>query len=333
MSDTRAVNVKMPLVVKNRQGQYRLKPTKSFGERLKLSIKRYWFFYLAILPGLVCVAIYNYGPMILQVVLAFTNYRFVDGIFGSEWVGFNNFKVLFTQTPEIMRIIENTLVMSFWSFIMGFFPSLILAIILFDVHSRKLQRTAQTIVYIPYFFSWVIVYGIFYALLSNTGVLNSILKSWFHVTEDFLMDPKYIRTILIVSSTWKGMGWGTIIYLAAMQGIDPTLYDVAKLDGCGPIRRIFAVTLPGIRNITVFLFVLAIGSILSGGITEQILLFYNPANYSKSDTIGTWIFRIGYGMFEYSLGAALSFLQSTIGMILVLIGNHIAIRRYGVGIW
>ncbi len=309
------------------------KPGNRLGGRVRLSLKKYWFIYLLILPGILSTLIYSYGPMILQAVLAFTDYKFADGIFGSEFVGFGNFVRLFTQLPEFGRLVDNTVVISLLSFVCGFFPSLILAIMLFDLSSDRLRKVSQTIVYIPYFFSWVIVYGLSYGLLSNTGILNSVIVALGGESVAFLMEPKYIRTILMVTSIWKGVGWGTIIYLAAMQGIDTNLYDVAKLDGCGPIRRTFVVTLPGIKNIMVFLLVLALGGLLSGGNTEQILLFYSPATYSKADTIGTWLYRIGLRQFEYSLGAAMSFLQSTIGMILVLVANRIAVKHAGVGIW
>lgn len=179
--------------------------------------------------------------MILQAVLAFTDYKFADGIFGSEFVGFGNFVRLFTQLPEFGRLVDNTVVISLLSFVCGFFPSLILAIMLFDLSSDRLRKVSQTIVYIPYFFSWVIIYGLSYGLLSNTGILNSVIVALGGESVAFLMEPKYIRTILMVTSIWKGVGWGTIIYLAAMQGIDTNLYDVAKLDGCGPIRRTFVV--------------------------------------------------------------------------------------------
>lgn len=151
---------------------------------------------------------------------------------------------------------------------------------------------------------------------------------------DFLLNANYIRTILVVTYIWKQVGWGTIIYLAAMLSIDVTLYDVAKLDGCGPIRRTFVITLPGIKNITVFLLVLALGGILNGGNTEQILLFYSPATWSKADTIGTWMYREGLrNPDQFSVAAALSFLQATIGMMLVLISNKLSTKYAKISIW
>ena len=303
-------------------------------KRVTVSFQKYWLIYLLILPGVVSLIVFAYGPMLLQFIMSFTDYRLIDGIFGSDWVWFANFKSLFTELPEIGRLITNTLVISFYYFIAGFFPSLVLAVMLFDLSSSKLRKVSQTIVYIPYFFSWVIVYGICYGLLSNTGILNSIITGLGGKRVDFLLNANYIRTILVVPYIWKQVGWGTIIYLAAMLSIDVTLYDVAKLDGCGPIRRTFVITLPGIKNITVFLLVLALGGILNGGNTEQILLFYSPATWSKADTIGTWMYREGLrNPDQFSVAAALSFLQATIGMILVLISNKLSTKYAKISIW
>lgn len=303
-------------------------------KRVTVSFQKYWLIYLLILPGVVSLIVFAYGPMLLQFIMSFTDYRLIDGIFGSDWVWFANFKSLFTELPEIGRLITNTLVISFYYFIAGFFPSLVLAVMLFDLSSSKLRKVSQTIVYIPYFFSWVIVYGICYGLLSNTGILNSIITGLGGKRVDFLLNANYIRTILVVTYIWKQVGWGTIIYLAAMLSIDVTLYDVAKLDGCGPIRRTFVITLPGIKNITVFLLVLALGGILNGGNTEQILLFYSPATWSKADTTGTWMYREGLrNPDQFSVAAALSFLQATIGMILVLISNKLSTKYAKISIW
>lgn len=306
----------------------------SLKERALLSFKRYWLIYLLILPGIVSLIIFAYGPMIMQLVMAFTDYRLIDGIFGSKWVWLDNFKEIFTAMPEFNRLITNTLLLSLYYFIAGFFPPLILAIMFFDLSSSKLRKVSQTIVYIPYFFSWVIVYTIMYGLLSNTGLINSIIIKLGGERVNFLMNANYMRTILVVTYIWKSVGWGTIIYLAAMTSIDETLYEVAKLDGCGPLRRTFVVTLPGIKNIMFFLLVLAIGGILSGGNTEQILLFYSPATWSTTDTIGTWMYREGLrNADQFSLGAALSFMQSTVGMILVLIANKITTKYANLSIW
>ena len=298
-----------------------------------LSFKRYWFLYVLIIPGLVALTIYAYVPMFLQIVLAFTDYKFADGIFGSSFVGFGNFRYVFTALPNFWRILGNTLFFSLMDFIFSFFPPLILAVFLFDITHNLFRKVAQTILYIPYLFSWVIVYSIAYGLLSNTGMLNALISRLGGEPIDFLTNPNAIRPILYIFSTWKGVGWGTIIYLAAMQSIDTELYEAAKIDGCGPIRRTFAITLPGIRNVIFYLLIFAFGGIFAGGNTELILLFYNPAVKPKVETIGIWLYNTGLNEFEYSYGAALSFVQSTLGMILVLVANTYMSKKRKVSIW
>ena len=279
------------------------------------------------------LTIYAYVPMFLQIVLAFTDYKFADGIFGSSFAGFDNFRYVFTALPNFGRILGNTLFFSLMDFIFGFFPPLILAVFLFDITHNMFRKVAQTILYIPYFFSWVIVYSIAYGLLSNTGMLNALISSLGGEPIDFLTNPNAIRPILYIFSTWKGVGWGTIIYLAAMQSIDTELYEAAKIDGCGPIRRTFAITLPGIRDVIFYLLIFAFGGIFAGGNTELILLFYNPAVKPKIETIGIWLYNTGLNEFEYSYGAALSFVQSTLGMVLVLVANAYMSKKHKVSIW
>ena len=282
---------------------------------------------------MVALTIYAYVPMFLQIVLAFTDYKFADGIFGSSFVGFDNFRYVFTALPNFWRILGNTLFFSLMDFIFSFFPPLILAVFLFDITHNLFRKVAQTILYIPYLFSWVIVYSIAYGLLSNTGMLNALISRLGGEPIDFLTNPNAIRPILYIFSTWKGVGWGTIIYLAAMQSIDTELYEAAKIDGCGPIRRTFAITLPGIRNVIFYLLIFAFGGIFAGGNTELILLFYNPAVKPKVETIGIWLYNTGLNEFEYSYGAALSFVQSTLGMILVLVANTYMSKKRKVSIW
>ena len=310
----------------------RMKKIKE-NKNIILSFKRYWFLYVLIIPGLVALTIYAYVPMFLQIVLAFTDYKFADGIFGSSFVGFDNFRYVFTALPNFWRILGNTLFFSLMDFIFSFFPPVILAVFLFDITHNLFRKVAQTILYIPYLFSWVIVYSIAYGLLSNTGMLNALISRLGGEPIDFLTNPNAIRPILYIFSTWKGVGWGTIIYLAAMQSIDTELYEAAKIDGCGPIRRTFAITLPGIRNVIFYLLIFAFGGIFAGGNTELILLFYNPAVKPKVETIGIWLYNTGLNEFEYSYGAALSFVQSTLGMILVLVANTYMSKKRKVSIW
>ncbi len=302
-------------------------------EKFKYSIKNYWFIYLLILPGLISMIVYAYGPMVLQFVLAFVDYNFADGIFGSKFVGFENFRYIFMSMPDFWTIFGNTMLFSLLDFIFGFIPPIILAIILFHLTNERFRRFSQGVLYIPHFFSWVIVYSIAYGMLSNTGFVNSILTQCFGVSYDFLTSPKAVRVILYVFSVWKGIGWGSLMYLAAMQNIDTSLYEAAKIDGCGPWRRIFAITLPGIRGILLYQFIFVIGGIFVGGNTEEILLFYSPAVRNSIETVNTWLYNYGLMSFEYSPGAALSLVQSLLGMILVLFANKWMTKKFGVSIW
>ncbi len=298
------------------------------------SIKKYWLIYFLLLPGVISLIIFVYGPMLLQVVMTFTKYRLIDGVFGSKFVGFANFNELFTELPEFNRLITNTVILSIYYMISGFFPPIILAVFFFDLSSNRLRKVSQTIVYIPYFFSWVIVYGICYGLLSNTGLVNSIIMKLGGDRTEIMMSADHIRSILVITNVWKNVGWGTIIYLASMMNVDTSLFDVAKLDGCGPIRRTFVVTIPGIKNILIFQMMMSLGGILSGGNTEQILLFYSTATWSKADTIGTWMYRQGLRNPEnYSLAASFSFIQAMVGMIIVVISNKLSTKYAKVGIW
>lgn len=305
---------------------------KTLMQKLIISVKKYWFLYLIMLFALTVLFIYAYVPMFFQLMLSFTDYRILDGIFGSRWVWFDNFKAVFAM-PRIGQVIKNTLYLSALRFIFGFFPPLILAVFLFDIHNKYFKRVSQTIVYIPYFFSWVIIYSISWGLFSYDGIFSSLITVFGGERENLLANVNLIRTLLISTSVWKNMGWGTIIYLAAMTAIPSELFDAARVDGCGPVRRIFVVTLPSIMNIVAFLGILAVGNILRNIDSEQILQFYTPGTYIKIDVIDTWVYRVGYREINYSIGAALAFLQSTISLVLILLANHFSGKYAKVSIW
>lgn len=302
-------------------------------EKFKWSLKNYWFIYLCILPGIISMAVYAYGPMFLQIWLSFIDYNFAGGLWHSEFVGFGMFRYIFTEMPDFLTILRNTLWFNVLDTVLGFFPPIILAVVLFHLNSDFFRKFSQTVLYLPHFFSWVIVYSIAYALLSETGAITSILKEVFGYEAEFLTNPNAIVPILYIFSTWKTIGWGSIIYLAAMQNIDTALYEAAEMDGCGPWRRIFVVTLPGIRGVLLYQMIFIIGGIFTGGNTEEILLFYSDATRSRIETINTWLYNYGLGYFEYSPAAALSLVQSVLGMILVLFANRWMKNKYGVSIW
>lgn len=278
------------------------------------------------------LVVFRFWPIVLQIILSTKEYTIKGGVFGSEFIGLDNFKTLFGDR-DFQKLLFNTVRISVLKLTCGFFPPIILAIMLFDMSSSRCRRISQSILYIPHFFSWVIIYGIVQLLFSSTGYINYILEALGFQSIDFLMKTKYFLPILIGSNLWKGLGWGTILYLAALTSINTELFEAAKLDGAGPLQRVRYITLPSITGIMVFVLVLDLGKILSAAGTEQILLFYSPVNYEVSDVIGTWVYRQGLGRMQYGLSAAISFFESTIGMILVLVSNKLANKLAGVGIW
>ena len=299
---------------------------------LKGRLRRYLPIYVLMLLPFAYLLLYRYYPIFLQFVLAFKKYKIKGGIWGSDWVGTANFVKMFTSN-NISRLFVNTIRISVLRLVVGFFPPIILSIMLFDMTSERFRRISQSILYIPHFFSWVVIYGIVLVLFQTEGYINNIRLAMGMERVEYLLLRDYFLPILIGSGLWKGLGWSTIIYLAALTSINPELYEVAKIDGAGPLKRIWHVTLPGIKSVVVFVLVMNLGSILSAAGTEQILLFYGPSNYAVSDVIGTWVYRQGLGKLEYGLSSALAMFESTVGLVMVLISNALARRFAGVGIW
>jgi putative aldouronate transport system permease protein len=294
--------------------------------------RRYRALYLFILVPLVYYVVYRYFPIAAQFILSFKNYRIMGGLWGSPWVGFDNYKSLFS-TPETSRVIVNTVVISLLRLAVGFLPPIILAIFLFDMTSSRYRRISQSVLYIPHFFSWVVIYAIVQALFTSSGYVSNIIAAFGGRPKNFLMDIKWFYPLLFGSELWKEIGWSTIIYLAALTNIDPQLYEAARVDGAGPVQRIVHITVPGIFPVIAFCLTIALGNILNNAGTEQLLLFYSPATYSIGDVIGTWVYRRGLGEFKYSLGAAVSQFNSVVGLVLVLFFNRISRKFFGVGIW
>lgn len=302
------------------------------GQSLLARLNRYKVLYLFILIPVVYFIIFRYYPIITQLILSFKEYRIQGGVWGSAWVGLDNYRTLFT-TPEFKRLIVNTISISLTRLLVGFLPPIVLSIFLFDMTSGRFRRISQSILYIPHFFPWVVIYAIVFALFSSTGYVNNMVGALGGEKVNFLMSTKWFYPMLIGSDLWKELGWSTIIYLAALTNIDPQLYEAAKIDGAGPVKRIVHITFPGILQVVVFCLTIALGNLFNNTGTEQILLFYTPATYPVADVIGTWVFRRGLGEMKYSLAAAVSQFNSIIGLVLVLIFNSIAKKFAGIGIW
>jgi putative aldouronate transport system permease protein len=288
--------------------------------------------YAMLLPVVAFYLLFKYSPMVGEII-AFKNYRFIDGIFGSDWVGLKHFRMLFAST-DFWRVLRNTLLLNVYSLTFGFPVPVLLALMLNEIRMEGFKRVIQNLLYIPHFISWAVLGGILIAMLSpSTGVINLILHHVFGMEPIYFMaNSGWWPVAYTLSSIWREAGWGTILYLAAMAAIDPQLYEAAKIDGANKIRQIWHITLPGIRSTIAILLILRMGSMMDVGL-EQTLSLQNDSVLDVADVISTYVYRIGLQNMNYSYTTALGLFQSVIGLILVVSVNKI-IRSFGErGLW
>ena len=285
-------------------------------------IRRDWQMILIALPAVICLLVFAYGPM-PGIVYAFQKVGLRSGIFENEWVGLKWFKNFFGSVFA-WRVIKNTLILNFWSIVAGTTVEILLALVFNEVKDGKFKRFAQSCSYFPHFVSVTVVVGIMINMLNPTsGVLSILMEKWFGVEPiDMFVQPNLFRPLYIISGMWQGAGWGAIIYLGAINGIDQTLYEAAAIDGCGRIRRICHITIPGIKPVIITCLILHIGSMLSVG-ADKILLMYSPGVYETADVISTCVYRQGLGAAEYGYGAAVGLFNSVVNIILLLASNAI----------
>lgn len=301
------------------------------GNTLKL-IKRYWVLYVILLVTMVYYFIFHYIPIIWGVEISFKEMKIGSTIANAPWVGLANYKEIF-ENPEMFKLLRNTLVISISSLICGIVPPIILTVCIFDLRSTKFKKLSQTLVYIPHFFSWVIIYGIVYAFFSGNGLINGVIRNVSGgKIVDFLTNKNAFVPLLVGSQVWKEMGWSTILYFAALTSVSPELYEAAKIDGAGPLQRIKAVTFPAMKPIITFQLIMALGGILNTGM-EQILLYYNSAVYEVADTIDTWVYRVGLGKMQYGLGSAVTMMKAFISLFLMLSANKFSKKVTGRGMF
>jgi putative aldouronate transport system permease protein len=298
---------------------------------LKKALVKYRSLYIILAIIIIYYIIFSYIPIIMGVMISLKKMRIGSSITRAPWVGLDNYLYVI-RDPEIWNVVKNSLQISVLRLFWGFWPSIVLAICIFDLISLRYKKISQTIVYIPYFFSWVIVYGIVFAFFSGNGFVNTVLGNLGFDRVDFLMSTKAFRPMLIGSQIWKGVGWGTILYFAALSNVSPELYEAAKIDGAGPIARIRAITLPTIMPIITFSLIMALGNILNNDF-EQILMFYNPAVYEVGDIIDTWVYRVGLGQMQYGVGAAVGLMKAVISLVLIIGANSLARKTSGRGLW
>lgn len=308
-----------------------LLPLRSKRASLVTDIKKDWDLYLLLIPGLIFLAIFRYAPM-YGLVIAFKDFNIYDGIVASPWVGFDNFYKLFTS-PAFYEVFKNTLLISIYKIVFLFPLPILIAILLNEIKNMAFKRSVQTVIYLPHFLSWVIVSGIFINVLSvNGGIVNNIIQYFGGQPIRFFMDNNYFRSVLVTTAGWKEVGWSTIVYLAAITGIDPQLYEAASIDGANKFKQALYITLPGMAPTIVLMFILRLGSILEAG-TEQILAMYNPTVYKTADVIGTYVYRVGLGQSDYSFTTAVGLFESIVALTLILSGNRLCRKFLNRSIW
>lgn len=258
------------------------------------------------------------------IVMAFQNYNPGLGVFKSEWVGLDVFKYMFTL-GDSKSIFINTIIIALGKIVGNLFVPLIFALMLNELRLLGVKKSIQTIVYLPYFVSWVILAGILQDLLGYSGPINMIVKAFGGDPVMFLGKSEWFRQIVIGSDVWKNFGYNAIIYLAALTGINPALYEAAAIDGAGRFKRMRHITLPGIAITVVLLMVLSMGSILNAGF-DQVFNLYNPLVYSTGDIIDTWVYRTGLLSLQFSLATAVGLLKSVVGFVFITVGYGIAYK-------
>jgi len=280
---------------------------------------------LLVIPTLAFFLIFSYVPMI-GLIVAFKEYVMPLGILHSPWVGFDNFHRLFFSN-DFPVALRNTVTISVLRLTFGFAAPLVLALLLNEVRLTWFRRGIQTLTYLPYFFSWVVLGGIFVMLLSGDGPVNSVIRAAGHSPVSFLGDPVWFVLVLVATGVWQGAGYGAVIYLAALSGIDPHLYESASLDGAGRWAQIRFVTLPSLTPTIVVLLILSLGGILNAGF-DQIYNMYNPAVYTSSDIIDTYVLRRMLTL-DYGLATAAGLFKSVVSLLLVAGANTVARHMTG----
>ncbi|GIO87419.1 protein LplB [Paenibacillus faecis] len=289
-------------------------------------LRRDKWLYILLTPGLLYFIIFKYVPM-WGILLAFKNYQPFIGFWGSEWVGFEHFRTLF-QNPDFVMLLRNTLVLSLYNLIFFFPAPIILALLLNEIRRALFKRTIQTLIYVPHFISMVIVASLCYVFLTTEGgAVNNLLYAVTGQKIDFLASPEWFRPLIILQTIWKETGWGTIIFLAALAGVDMEQYEAAIVDGASRWRQLWHITLPSIRSTIVILLILRMGSILDNGF-EQIYLMMNALNREVAEVFDTYVYTVGITQGAFSYSTAVGLFKALIGITLVLGSNWMA-KKFG----
>lgn len=292
--------------------------------KFKLAWRSRWI-YLLILPTIVYFVVFAYVPMIgLQI--AFKDFKVFSGMWESPWVGFEHFQTLFASDkfPELIR---NTLLISLYRIVFGFPVPIIFALLLNEVRRMWFKRSVQTVTYFPHFLSWVVFAGIIVNIFGPTGIVNTLVVDAGGDRINFLTNPDTFRSVLVLTGIMKEFGWGAIIYLATLSGIDANLYEAARVDGASKLRQIWHVTLPGLRPVMAVLLVLSLGNLLDAGF-DQVFQLYNGAVLEVGDIIDTYVYRVGLLDAQFELATAVGLFKGVVGLVMILAANFV-LRRMG----
>ncbi|GAB6930697.1 ABC transporter permease subunit [Paenibacillus sp. JCM 10914] len=295
---------------------------------LKSWNQRYLF--LMVLPGFLIVLVFSYFPM-YGIQIAFKKYSAMQGIWGSDWVGLKYF-IMFFNDPTALRVLKNTLLLGIYSLLWAFPAPIILALLFNEIKNSIFKKVVQTISYLPHFISTVIIVGIIRTFTEREGLFNKIVSLFGVDPIVFLSEPSWFRTIFISTNIWQGIGFGTILFLAALSSVDPTLYDVANIDGASRWRKVLNINWPHIKPTTIILLIFSVSGIL-GTDFQKVLLLYSPDTYEVADVIGTFIYREGIigARFEYT--TAIGLFQSLIAFILLIVTNLISRKVSETSLW
>lgn len=288
----------------------------SFWQRLKSQS----FYQAMVWPGVLFMIIFNFIPL-YGIVIAFKDYSVLDTIASSEWVGLEYFREFFGDSL-FWRVIQNTFAISFLKLLIGFPAAIMLAVLINELVHTKFKKAVQTISYLPHFLSWVILGGMFITWLSDTGLVNNILMDLGMIDQPirFLTDPSKYWGVAVLSDIWKEVGWNTILYIAAMTGIDPALYEAARMDGASKWKQVIHITLPSIRHIIALTFILNVGGLLNSNL-DQTLVLQNPVNYQTSEVLNSYVFKMGIQQGDFSYATAIGLFISVVSLILIAVSN------------
>lgn len=300
-------------------------PADVQADRKRWNLKRTWPLHLMLVPGLVFILIFQYLPM-GGIIMAFQDYKPWIGFADSPWVGMENFHYMF-ERPDSVQVIWNTLIISFMKIFFGLVSPFLFAILLNELRHMGMKRSIQTAVYLPHFLSWVILGGILIDILSTEGgMINKVLGYLFGIEPIFFLgDGDWFRVTVVVSDIWKEFGFSTIVFLASLAGINPSLYEAAEIDGANRWKQTLYITIPSLVPITIVVGTLSLGNILNAGF-DQIFNLYNPLVYDKGDVIDTFVYRVALISGDFSFGTAIGLFKAVIGMILIIISYRLAFK-------